>query len=445
MPYVALFICIAFVHFLLRLERKQSLGVSSAIWIPTIWILYVSSKPLAQWIKYSATTPESSPLDRTFTIILICLALWILSQKKFDWSLALKENPWLVVLASFMLVSILWSNIPGISLKRWIRETPTILMAFVVLTEASPRKAMESILRRSTFILIPFSLLLIKFFPEYGVEYGRWSGIQMWIGVTTQKNGLGRLCVISAFFLIWSLVRRRQGINRSVEKYQTYMEIFVLLITIFIMRGPGGNFFYSATSMYAMIMGLLSYLGLLLVRKSAKSLRFGIVAAVVVFIIITGYLALFNGGSNAKLFTSTAGRESTLTGRTEVWAALLPIALQQPLLGRGYGGFWTPATRDAFKISEAHSGYLDVLLELGFVGVILLSMFLLSSSRKAQRELSRDYDWGMLWISYIIMALVQNLTESSINSLYSHMSAVIIFFSVYSTSIFSRRKNIFTV
>ncbi|MCK7480580.1 MAG: hypothetical protein M0C28_27650 [Candidatus Moduliflexus flocculans] len=34
-----------------------------------------------------------------------------------------------------------------------------------------PRRAVESVLRRTTFILIPFSIVLIKYFPDYGVDY----------------------------------------------------------------------------------------------------------------------------------------------------------------------------------------------------------------------------------------------------------------------------------
>lgn len=51
-PSLALLICVGFVLFLLRLER-QSLGVSAALWIPTLWLLLTSSKPLAMWFSAS--------------------------------------------------------------------------------------------------------------------------------------------------------------------------------------------------------------------------------------------------------------------------------------------------------------------------------------------------------------------------------------------------------
>ncbi len=91
-------------------------------------------------------------------------------------------------------------------------------------------------------------------------------------------------------------------------------------------------------------------------------------------------------------------------------------------------------TREHFKISEGHSGYLDVLLELGFVGIFLVSMFLLSSCRKAHREMSRDYDWAVLWICCLIMSVVHNITESSIQTFTSPLTAILLFLTVSSSS-----------
>jgi len=440
-PIIALILCIAFVLFLLRLERKQSPEMTRALWIPTIWMLYTASKPLGVWFPSSGGDPESgSSLDRAFLIVLMCMALWILARRKYDWRNAMKENAWLMILIFFMLVSIFWSNIPYISFKRWTREFQAVLMAFVVHSEPSPRLAMESILRRTTYILIPFSLLLIKYFPEYGRMYGRWSGGEQWIGVTQQKNGLGRLCLIAAFFLIWTLVRRRQGNNPPVWRYQTHAEIFVLLISFYLLKGPGGA--YSATAVTALGIGLLVYLGFHFIKKFGINLGAGTLMAIVAIIIIFGIANLFTGGSNLRFFVSSVGRDATLTGRTEVWASLLPVAMQRPLVGRGFGGFWTQRTREVFQISEGHSGYLDMLLDLGFVGTLLVSMFLLSSCRKAQRQLSHDFDWSTLWICFLIMAVVHNISETSINSFTSHLTAVILFLTVCSTNIYSPREQI---
>ena len=150
--------------------------------------------------------------------------------------------------------------------------------------------------------------------------------------------------------------------------------------------------------------------------------------------IIFGTITVFVGGSTVGTFTSTLGRDATLTGRTEVWAALLPVAMQQPVLGHGFGGFWTSETREVYQISGAHSGYLDVLLELGFVGLLLISIFLLSFTHKAQRELVHNFDGGSFWICYLLMFVLFNITESSITSFTNNLSAIFLFLAVSSTA-----------
>lgn len=422
---------------LLRLERKQAPGVTRALWIPMIWMLYIASKPLGIWFRSRNANPEAgSPIDRVFLTILMLAALIVLFRRGFDWAGAMRGNVWLMALIVFMLISIVWSDIPGISFKRWIREFQAVLMAFVVLSEPSPRRAMESILRRTIYVLIPFSLVLIKYFPIYGVEYGRWSGAQMWIGVALQKNGLARLCIIAGVFLIWSLFRRWTGDSASVWKYQTHAEIFILLLTLYLLGGPSHSLFYSATATYAFAIGLIVCGWIYFKMKSGKIMGSGSLMAITSFIIVFGIVTVFIGGSSIKFFASSAGRDATLTGRTQVWASLLPVAMQSPLIGKGFGGFWTPGTRDLYRISEAHSGYLELLLGLGFIGILLVSIFLLSSCRKAHQELSSDFYWGLLWISYIVVSVVHNIGESSIDTFTSHLTAVVLFFTVSSTKLF---------
>lgn len=394
-------------------------------------MLYIASKPLGTWIPQSGSDPElGSPLDRAFLIALICVALFLLIKRKFIWTRAIRENPWVIGLVIFMLVSILWSNIPYVSFKRWTRELLAILMAFILISEPSPRQAMESIFRRTIYILIPFSLLLIKYYQNYGVNYSPWTGTQMWIGVTLHKNGLGRLCMIAAFFLIWSFVRRWQGRNPPVWKYQTYLEISILVLALFLMRGSGGV--YSATAITALAIGLLVYLGCSSSRKSKRILKARTVTITVAAIILLGIVSIFNNGSIVGKFAPALGRNATLTDRTPFWAALVSVAMQSPLLGRGFGSFWTPRTREFYQMSEGHSGYLDSLLELGFVGILLISAFLLSSARKAQKILSRDFDWGILWICFIIMAALHNITESSMPYMDNQLLAILLFLSVFS-------------
>jgi exopolysaccharide production protein ExoQ len=427
-PQLALLLCTVFVLFLLRLERKQAPEVSGALWIPTIWMLCIASKPWATWLEWGYDT-GGSEVDQVFLIGLLCLGLIRLVGKNFDWSRVVRENPWLILLIGYMLVSIIWSDIPYISFKRWIREIVAVVMAFLMLSEQDPRKAMQSIFRRTAYVLIPYSVLLIKYFPAYGRRYAAYSGAPEWTGVTLQKNGLGRLCLISAFFLIWTLIRRRQGRDVPVLKYQTYADVFVIILALWLLKGPPGG--YSASAVAALAIGLAMFFSLLWMKKRRTYWGANTLIVIMALVIIFGTATVMTGGATLGTnVTSTLGRDQTLTGRTDIWAELLPEAMRTAVLGHGFGGFWTVTTQWKYNINEAHNGYLEIILDLGFVGILLFSMFLLSCCWKARKELVLDFDWGALWICFLLMAAIHNSAESSLNSFTSHLTAILLFLAV---------------
>lgn len=432
-PLLALVLGAVLVIFLLRLDRRRSPGVTQALWIPTIWMLYIASKPIGIWFQAQSANPDAgSPMDRIFLTALMLLALVVLYRRRVDWARVIRQNRWLVLLIAFMLISVIWSNIPLISFKRWIREFQAVLMALVIVSEPWPREAMESLLRRVTYVVVPMSLILIKYFPFYGVDYGPWSGEQMWIGVALQKNGLALICIISAVFLIWSLIKSRREDSPRGLRYRRPIDFLVLLLTLYILGGPRHSVFYSATSTYACAAGLIVCALVYIRERSGRRVREGYLVALMSFVIVLGVASVYARGSGIRFLASSAGRDATLTGRTEVWASLLPVVKANPLLGTGFGGFWTSKTRDFYAISGAHSGYLDVLLGLGFAGIILASAFLLSSGKRARREIPGDLLWGLAWLCYLVMSVVHNVGESSLDTFTSPLTAILLIFAVSS-------------
>jgi O-antigen ligase len=318
---------------------------------------------------------------------------------------------------------------PSISFKRWIRELVAIVIAFLISSERNPSLAIKSILRRTIYILLPFSLLVIKYYPAYGREYHFWSGELMWIGVTPQKNQLCLLCIISAFFLIWVLRQRWKGHDIPVTKYQIYVELLLLLLSFYLLGGPQRSLNYSATSLIAFLVGLLAFAALLWAKKKGMVLRKNALNVVAALIIVYGTVTPFIGRLSFWDVSSIVGRDSNLTGRSKIWSTLIPLAMTKPLVGHGVGGFWTTTMRELTS-SNAHNGYLDVLLSFGFLGLGLFFLFILSCLGKFTMTFSTDMDWGILLICFTLMALVHNITESSIFTFTHSLTALILFFSV---------------
>jgi exopolysaccharide production protein ExoQ len=425
---LVLLLCTAFVLFLLRLERRASRAVSVATWVPTLWMLIIASRPLGTWFIVPGTATQGneagSALDRWVLTSLGVAAITILVRRRFDWWGGLRQHKWLVALLAYMFASTFWSDLTFIALRRWLRELIVVVMAFLLMSEANPRQALASVLRRSAYVLIPFSIVLIKYYPELGRVYGRWSGIEMWTGVTGQKNHLGRLCMITIFFLGWALYNRWRKRERA-GGYHVWADVSVVLIALYLLKGSD-----SSTSLVTLVLGVGSYLGLQIFRKLKVSvLQTGVLASMILLMIF-GVSTPFLGGSNVADFTTLLGRDNTLTGRTGVWEDVVPAFEQQSLMGYGLGSFWTDARRKFYEIPTAHNGYLDILLELGEVGLAFYAIWLLSIGRQVCRALAEDYDSASLAICFLLMALLYNVSESALNSFTEQMTAVLALASV---------------
>jgi exopolysaccharide production protein ExoQ len=421
---IALILCTAFVLFLLRLEGRGARGVSPALWIPTVWMLATASKPLAIWFGVVGNNEGGSGLDQLLLTTLGIAGMVVLIRRRFNWQRALRRHGWLLALLCFMLISTIWSDITLIALRRWVRQVIVLIMALAIMSETNPYQALESVLRRFAYVYIPFSLVVIKYFPAYGVSYS-WSGVQMWTGIALHKNGFGSMCTISALFFLWAYLQRRE--RAAAVRHQSWADISVLLIALFLLTGAQKN---SATALTTLGVGIVTLLGLRLLRNVNFVVLKAVSLALVIFLIAFGVAAPFLGGSNVASFSSQLGRDDTLTGRTDVWAAVLPAMEQQPMLGYGFGSFWTDARRQFYEISDAHNGYLDILLELGAVGLTFYFGWLLSCARKFQDVLARNYNWASLAICYLVMALVFNVTESTLSGLVDQITVVVVLVSL---------------
>ena len=417
---------------LLRIERGRNRKVSVALWLPTFWLLLCGSKPIGRWFEFSGGLFEAdetgSPLDRFVLIVLILLSSYVLSRRRIQWSRILRGNIWLILLFLYLGLSVLWSDFPDISFKRWVRLSGIIPVALIILTEEYPLRALESVIRRCAYVLIPFSIVLIKYFPNLGVWY-TWDGLTTWVGVTSQKNGLGTICANASFFIIWSFYQDWRAGNLFKNKFAAFGDGLVLAIAMFLLMGFNGAF--SATSIGIVFVGMATLFVLSQSRGHIRS-----VAGCLTLAVISVLLSLQLSDSVRSALTSAFNRDMTFTGRTDIWDAVLSVCSQNEIFGTGYGGYWELADEAIYAtqgVHEAHSGYLEVYLGGGIIGVVIFSAFLLAHYRKVLRELSLAYEWGLFGVSNFMMILVQNFTESVFIRTSSFFWSIMIFVTIVFT------------
>ena len=113
------------------------------------------------------------------------------------------------------------------------------------------------------------------------------------------------------------------------------------------------------------------------------------------------------------------GRDPTLTGRTEDWPIFLSI-LDNSLVGAGYETFWLgPRLKEVWEtfpgmqINQAHNGYIEVLLNLGWIGVALLGILVATGYRSVIGGYRRAPDFGSLRLAFFLATMITAFTEAA--------------------------------
>lgn len=409
-PQIALIFVLAFISFAIYHEHKRSEGISGAVWIIALWLLYSGSKGLGFFFHVQTTTEQGSLYDRNFLLLLGAIATIILIKRRFPLVTMLKSN-WIVTLIiTYMLISVAWSQYPAISFRRWGRESIALIIALLLASENDPARTLSSALRKAIYAALPLSFLLIKYYPPYGREYGRWTGEVMWTGIASQKNGLAMLCAISILFLFWYIWEKWENERRFTSIIAISIDIFMIILAAYLMMGPQHTLTYSATSFLTLITGIVIMLLVTMASKKEVKLDKIIITSTIIVVSI-GISIPFSGKLPSETLPKLLNRSVTLTDRTQIWTSLVPYAKKHILLGYGYGGFWTTELRNHIA-SHAHNGYLDTILDLGLIGLFLFIVFILKMIIKSLESLKNKIYLSFYLLPLIFIIILRSISES---------------------------------
>jgi exopolysaccharide production protein ExoQ len=419
-PSVASLVYALGVAGLFFLNRDYSVRTSKALWLPVVYLWILGSRPVSFWL--GATTPDvnnmqldGSPLDGAFFGILLIAALCVLVYRRRRVLSFLNSSGPILAYFIFCLLSVIWSDFPDVAFKRWIKAIGDLLMILIVLTDKRPVAALSRLFSRTAFILVPFSLLFIKYYPYLGRTYDPWTGRQAFTGLATDKNMLGVITYVVLLGAVWRVLT----LYRSDEIQPHRGRILFAQGTLLVL----GVYLLITSNSVTSIVGLALGTGLLLatstrfVRRHAAAVH----ALVLLLVLAACSTVLLGGGARTA---RQLGRDATFSGRTDIWAALIPMA-PNPLVGAGFESFWiSRSVRQKLAksvggqdLNEAHNGYIEVYLELGWVGVGLLVFLLIDGYRRSVAAFRRDPAWGGLLIAFVVSAMAYNLTEAGFRML----------------------------
>lgn len=412
-PTIALILWAILLLALLRFDPAREPNSSVALWVTVIWMFIVGSRLPSQWLGWAGgievqSLEEGSPLDRTVFSILILLALATLIRRSFNWGGLISRNLCLTAFLLFALVSFFWSDFPLIALKRWFRDLGNYFVILVVLSDPDPLAAVRVVLRRFAFLIIPLSILLVKYFPYLAKHYDSWTGLAEYVGAATSKNMLGNVCLVSGVFFFWDIVTRWSARKERNTKWIIRLNLCLFAMTLWLL-----NLSRSATSQVCLAIGCV----VILAVHSAWGHRHLTLIRVLIPATFCLYLILAFGLDLNGAMVKYLGRNPTLTDRTLIWSAVLKQHTNA-IVGTGYESFWLgPRLQRIWQlvggINEAHNGYLDIYLTLGAIGVFLLLAFLVASYQTIGKKLADSFTFGSLGLAIWAVIVYYNVTEAA--------------------------------
>ena len=332
-PSLALLIWAILLVSLLCFDPAREPQTSAALWVPVIWLFFLGSRPPAMWLGLSSGSAtealeNGNPLDRTIFSLLIVAAIAILISRSFQWRNFVAQNSALAFFLAFALLSVMWSDFPLSTFKKWFRDAGVYMVIMVVLSDPRPLEAVRTVLRRVCYLFVPLSIVLIKYYPALGKTFSSWGG-QEYAGVSTSKNMLGALCLVSGIFFFWDTITRWHQRNEVRVRRVIPVNIAFIGMTFWLL-----NVSDSKTSTICLVIGCLV---VATAHSKVGQRRLGLLKALAPggFLL---YLILALGFGMAGQLSQAVGRSANMSDRTHIWEVLLSVPIN-PMLGTGYQSF----------------------------------------------------------------------------------------------------------
>lgn len=342
---------------------------------------------------------------------------------------------WLLLFIGFTALSTIWSVSPGATALTTFGMVATALAATMLVSCLSWLELLETLSTSLRWILgasLLFELFVAavlqrRLLPLWG-DYSElekipstfyWSRALLFEGgriqgVVGNANVLAMLTLVALIVFVCRLLARRGS------PLWAWFWIGVAVLTFALTR--------SATVIVAAVVTAYVAALVVLLRRAAGRARLALVVGSGVLTVALVVAAVLARGPLLALL----GRSPDLTKRLDIWQAVGELVLERPAAGWGWG-FWAPwawpfegfdKLNDIGYLS-AHNAWLDVLLQLGVIGLVLFVMLVLGAvvrswgmaldlpGRRVERQVLA---WPLNAVPLLLLValLVQSVAESQL-------------------------------
>jgi len=329
----------------------------------------------------------------TYTLSFLLIALrW----KKVTYAFSRGKLIW--ILLGVCALSSFWSIDSDITIRRVFGLIGTTLFGLYF----ASRYTLKQQLKLCAYMLAisaVMCLLFVLFMPQYGLGDGAWRGIY------PHKNVLGKRFVLGAAISFFFIMTTREYRWVSWLGYIT-SGVFVLLSKS---ASALGNF--------------IIVTGLIFIYYRILQLKYKIMVPVLMLFSTLSIIFYVFFVTQADAILGSVGKDTTLTGRSDLWPAVFEMIEKKPWLGYGYGAFWEDKNSDHSIIIQtvqwnppnAHNGFLDLWLGLGLLGLVVFIIGFIVYFLKAVYSIrSKETDANTWLLVYFTFIFLSNLTETTL-------------------------------
>jgi len=345
---------------------------------------------------------ESSPVAQVAWAGVYLYALIGLIVERERAAAAIRMSLPMVLIVALVLLSTFWSTQPELTAKRAFGLFGTSLIGYYIACRFNLREFLECLVI-STGIASVFSIFVILFVHRIGVMQNEYAGA--WQGIYGHKN------VLAAAMVLGIMNALLLAIASKGRRRLAYSGLFVMFAGLL----AGSR---SATSLViAAAMAALILLTLLCRSKrfaGATAIGLALAAGLVA-------IAIPALGLDTQALFDLLGRDSTLTGRTDIWPYAITAIGDRPFFGWGYKAFWLDdgpvqqyITSDWLPF-HAHNGFLELSLDIGIVGTSFFVIGWIAGIWRGVRLVLTSTGAVPLWpLMTLICFVLSNITEATI-------------------------------
>ncbi|HUR40010.1 MAG TPA: O-antigen ligase family protein [Verrucomicrobiae bacterium] len=387
--------------------------IGGAIWLLVVMMIVPEGFDYVTLATDGGAPVRGGTLNRLLWLALLGAgSIAILLRAGTAWLMVRWLNPFLLLFVVLAAASVAWSIDPPVTARRLIRVFTILTLSTGLVLMAWHPHRLQAVLRPVITLVLLASLAFGIGWPELAIHEDP-SGILQgaWHGLANHKNGLGDLACIG--LVLWT----HAWLSREVHAAPALAGLIIAAACLLLSR--------SSTSLVATAFTLVF---LVLLLSAPPGLRRYMPWIVALFIgALVGYSLVLLGilpGLHTLMspIGAITGKDMTFTGRTDIWEIMFEHIRGQQWLGSGYGAYWTGTQQGSpsfefvdklgFDPGSAHNGYLDILNDLGTIGLLVLFGYLATFVTQALRLLPGDRVQSALLLALFLQQAITNLAES---------------------------------